>query len=142
MSDDNNLSNNLNDMMDDAKENAKKAADKVNKKASEFAEEAKEAAKEFTESAKETFNTASGENKKVLSGILGILFGWLGIHKFILGYTKEGVILLIFGVLGFLTCGITSGISWIIGFIEGLIYLTKSDEDFYNTYQAGYKPWF
>lgn len=30
----------------------------------------------------------------------------------------------------------------IVGLIEGIIYLTKSDEDFYNTYQAGRKPWF
>lgn len=30
----------------------------------------------------------------------------------------------------------------VIGIIEGIIYLTKSDEDFFNIYQAGKKPWF
>ncbi|NNC62181.1 MAG: hypothetical protein HKO11_07575, partial [Eudoraea sp.] len=30
----------------------------------------------------------------------------------------------------------------LIGLIEGIIYLTKSDEEFYNTYQVGKKPWF
>jgi TM2 domain-containing membrane protein YozV len=32
------------------------------------------------------------ENKKVLAGVLALLLGYLGIHKFILGYTKEGII--------------------------------------------------
>ncbi|WP_027137914.1 NINE protein [Gaetbulibacter saemankumensis] len=107
--------------------------DDLKDKAKEFAEEAKETAKEFSESAKETFS--SQENKKVLAGVLGILFGGLGIHKFVLGYNKEGIILLIASIL---TCGIAS----IIGLIEGIIYLTKSDEEFYNTYQVGKKPWF
>lgn len=101
-------------------------------KANEFAEEAKETAKEFTEGAQETFES---DNKKVLAGILAILLGYLGIHKFVLGYTKEGIIQLIASVV---TCGIAS----IIPFIEGIIYLTKSDDDFYNTYQVGKKPWF
>ncbi|WP_411766364.1 NINE protein [Winogradskyella sp. A3E31] len=150
MSDDNkNLSDDLNDMLGDAKEGAKKANDKAKEfagdakeKASEFSREAKESAREFSDSAKETFDRTSSENKKVLTGVLGILLGWLGIHKFILGYNKEGIILLILGLLGFLTCGLTSGLSGIIGLIEGIIYLTKSDEEFYNTYQAGRKPWF
>jgi TM2 domain-containing membrane protein YozV len=75
------------------------------------------------------------ENKKVLAGVMGILFGGLGVHKFILGYTQEGIIQLVVSVV---TCGIGS----IIGFIEGIIYLTKSDEEFYNTYQANKKGWF
>jgi hypothetical protein len=32
--------------------------------------------------------------------------------------------------------------AWIVGLIEGIIYLTKTDEEFYNTYQVGTKPWF
>lgn len=74
------------------------------------------------------------ENKKVVAGILAILLGVLGIHKFYLGYTKEGVIQLILGLL--------CGIGGLIGLIEGIIYLTKTDEDFYQTYQVGQKPWF
>ena len=35
------------------------------------------------------------ENKKVLAGVMGILFGGLGVHKFILGYTQEGIIQLV-----------------------------------------------
>ncbi|WP_299365196.1 NINE protein [Winogradskyella sp.] len=165
MSDDNkDLGDELNDMLGDAKESAKKAGEKISQKtselaedakefaeeakekASEFAEEAKETANEFVDNAKETFNTAS-DNKKILAGILGIIFGSLGIHKFILGYNKEGGIMLAITLIGIvLSCvGIGVFLVWImsiIGLIEGIIYLTKSDADFYNTYQAGKKPWF
>lgn len=80
-------------------------------------------------------NSTPQKNKKVMAGILAILLGSLGIHKFILGYTKEGIIQII---VTFVTCGIGS----IIGLIEGIIYLTKSDEEFYQTYQENKKGWF
>ncbi|MFH6966154.1 TM2 domain-containing protein [Flavobacterium sp. FlaQc-28] len=85
----------------------------------------------------EAWNTPSApreENKKVTAGILGILVGALGIHKFYLGYTKEGIIQILLNLL----CGLGS----LIGLIEGIIYLTKTDEDFYQTYQVGKKGWF
>jgi TM2 domain-containing membrane protein YozV len=75
----------------------------------------------------------AGAEKKVVAGIFGILLGGFGIHKFYLGYTKEGVIQLIIGFCG---------IGWIIGLIEGIIYLTKSDEEFIATYITGKKGWF
>jgi len=85
----------------------------------------------------ETWNTSlrPQENKKVLAGVLAILLGGFGVHKFILGYTQEGIIQLVITVV---TCGIGS----IIGLIEGIIYLTKSDEEFYQTYQVGKRGWF
>lgn len=75
------------------------------------------------------------DNKKVMTGILAILLGGFGVHKFVLGYTLEGIIQI---VLTIVTCGIAS----IIGLIEGIIYLTKSDEEFYQTYQVGRRTWF
>ena len=98
-----------------------------------FEAETKKTANEFKESWNQTTN--NGDNKKILAGVLGILFGSFGVHKFVLGYNKEGFIQIL---ISFLTCG-TAGI---IGFIEGIIYLTKSDEDFYNTYQVGKRTWF
>lgn len=77
----------------------------------------------------------AGAEKKVVAGILGILLGGLGIHKFYLGYTKEGIIQLVIGV-------VTCGIGGVIGLIEGIIYLTKSDEEFVATYITGKKGWF
>lgn len=89
----------------------------------------------------------SKENKKILAGILAILLGSLGIHKFVLGYTKEGLILLGVTVAGWILSIILIGLFfvWIpglIALIEGIIYLTKTDEEFYNTYQVNKKPWF
>ena len=75
------------------------------------------------------------ENKKVVAGVLAILLGGLGVHKFILGYTQEGIIQLVISVI---TCGAGS----IIGLIEGIIYLTKTDAEFYQTYQVGKRGWF
>ena len=85
----------------------------------------------------ETWNQSQPqqENKKIVAGVLAILLGSLGIHKFILGYTKEGIIQI---VLSMITCGIAG----IVPFIEGIIYLTKTDEEFYYTYQSNKRGWF
>ena len=76
------------------------------------------------------------DNKKIAAGLLAILLGPLGIHKFLLGYTSEGIIWLLISVF---TCGILTSL---LGLIEGIIYLTKSDEEFYQTYQVDKKAWF
>ena len=79
------------------------------------------------------------KSKKIPAGICGILLGTLGIHKFILGYTKEGVIMLLVSVVSF---GILAWAVGIIGLIEGILYLTKSDEEFVQIYGDGKKGWF
>ncbi|MFN4280602.1 TM2 domain-containing protein [Thermosynechococcus sp.] len=77
--------------------------------------------------------------KKIAAGICGILLGALGIHKFVLGYNTEGLIMLLVSLL---SCGLLALVMGIIGLIEGVIYLTKSDEEFNRTYIAGKKGWF
>lgn len=79
------------------------------------------------------------ENKKVLAGVLAIVLGPFGVHKFVLGYTKAGIIMLLLTIL---TCGIGTAVTGIIGLVEGIIYLTKSDEEFMETYQNNQKEWF
>ena len=127
------------DAFDKAKEEASEAAEDAKESAGDFADEAKKTANEFTEGLKDA---AGGENKKLLAGILAIVLGWLGVHKFILGYTKEGIIMAVVGVAGWFLCGIPTTIVALVGLVEGIMYLTKSDEEFYNTYQVGQKPWF
>ena len=80
-----------------------------------------------------------GADKKLVAGILAILVGSLGVHKFILGYTTEGVIMLLVTVL---TCGIAGLVMMVVGIVEGIMYLTKSDEDFVRTYIQNKKGWF
>lgn len=87
--------------------------------------------------------TASGDKVKMAAGLLGIFLGWLGIHKFYLGYQKEGLIMLLVSVVGgMVTCGVATGAISIIGLIEGIIYLTKSDEEFAQIYVSGRRGWF
>lgn len=82
-------------------------------------------------------------SSKIAAGICGILLGSLGVHKFILGYTGAGVIMLLVTILGgIVTCGISSWVIWIIGLIEGIVYLTKSDAEFVRLYVEGRKEWF
>jgi TM2 domain-containing membrane protein YozV len=78
-------------------------------------------------------------NNKLAAGICGILLGGFGIHKFVLGMTTPGLIMLLVTVL---TCGFGGFVTGIIGIIEGIIYLTKSDEEFYQTYVVQKKQWF
>ena len=81
----------------------------------------------------------AGADKKIICGVFGILLGALGIHKFILGYTMQGIIMLLVTIL---TLGFGGFVMGIIGLIEGIIYLTKSDADFVATYITGKRSWF
>jgi len=73
------------------------------------------------------------ESKRVLCGVLALLLGFIGVHKFVLGHIGAGIIMIL------LAC---TSISTIIGLIEGIIYLTKSDEEFIRIYQVEKKVWF
>ena len=68
-------------------------------------------------------------------GILAIipLTGGLGIHKFLMGNTTTGIIQLVLGCCG---------IGGIIALIEGIIYLTKTDDEFHQIYVVEKKQWF
>jgi TM2 domain-containing membrane protein YozV len=87
----------------------------------------------------------TGTNKpdKTTVGICAILLGSLGIHKFLLGFQTEGIIMLAVTLgAGMFTCGVSSIVVGIIGLVEGIIYLTMSEEDFDRTYIQGKKKWF
>ena len=82
-------------------------------------------------------------NKKLAAGLLGIFLGAFGVHKFALGYTKSGVIMLVISLVGgVLTCGVASFVMGVIGLIEGIIYLNKTPEEFQALYIDGHKEWF
>ena len=78
--------------------------------------------------------TAQRSVDRTVAGILALLLG-IGVHQFYMGNTKSGILHL---VVTFATCGVGS----IISVIEGFIYLTMSDEEFYNTYILNKKDWF
>lgn len=75
------------------------------------------------------------------------MLGAYGVHKFILGYQKEGIIMAVSSVLGIVLSFLCVPIFFtiaasIIGIVEGIMYLTKSDEEFERIYITGRKPWF
>lgn len=90
-----------------------------------------------------TLSDSEISTKKLAVGLTGIFLGYLGVHKFVLGYTGPAVIMLVFSLgVGVMTCGATSFVVGVIGLIEGIIYLTKTNEEFKNEYLDGRKEWF
>ena len=73
-------------------------------------------------------------NKKIVAGILGFLLGAFGAHRFFLGDITGGVIRILLNI--------ACGLGGLISLIEGIIYLTKSDEEFVQTYIVEKKAWF
>ena len=90
----------------------------------------------------------TGSKSKTTAGVLAILLGGIGVHKFYLGRTNPGIIMaVVFGVcfcasfvfvLPFFVCMALST----IGLIEGIIMLGKSDAQFQQEYVIGQKDWF
>jgi TM2 domain-containing membrane protein YozV len=67
----------------------------------------------------------AGKHSRLAAALLAIFLGGFGIHKFYLGRTGQGIVYLLF---------FWTFIPAIVGFIEGILYLTKSDEDFAQAY--------
>ena len=79
----------------------------------------------------------------VAAGLLAIFLGWLGIHKFYLGYNTSGFVMLGVSILGgILTLSLACWVIWVIAIIEGIIYLTKSQSQFEQIYVLNKKEWF
>ncbi|HWU48348.1 MAG TPA: TM2 domain-containing protein [Asticcacaulis sp.] len=84
---------------------------------------------------------ALGEKNKWVAAILAFLLGTLGVHKFYLGKTNAGIIMLLMGTVGWIL--VLPGLAaCFIAFIETIIYLVKSDQSFYEDYVAGDRSWF
>jgi len=62
---------------------------------------------------------------KIVAGLLAIFLGGLGIHKFYLNQGLQGLIYLLFS---------WTFIPAIIAFIEGIVYMLMTDDDFAKKY--------
>jgi TM2 domain-containing membrane protein YozV len=79
---------------------------------------------------------------KKKAGWSAILLGGLGVHKFILGYPRAGTIMLVTALVGWIFFAVPLLVISLIGLIEGIIYLRKSDAGFAATYVQGRREWF
>ena len=91
-------------------------------------------------------STATDSKNKITAGLLAIFVGGFGVHKFYLGFTGPGLVFLLINTVGWavtwLLMGIPNMVLAVIALTEGIIYLTKSDEDFERTYIVEKKQWF
>jgi TM2 domain-containing membrane protein YozV len=77
--------------------------------------------------------------KKIAGGLCGVLFGGFGVHKFVIGLRKQGMTMLLVSLCTFF---VAFPVMQIIGMIEGIIYLAKTEEDFYRDYVVEKRGWF
>ncbi len=85
----------------------------------------------------------SDKKDRTIAALLAILLGGFGAHMFYLGNTQSAVIRLVVALAaGSVTLGLSAFVMGIIGLVEGIIYLTKTDEEFEVVYVKGQKAWF
>ena len=68
---------------------------------------------------------ARGGKSRTTAGILALLLGGVGVHKFYLGQTGMGILYLVFCL---------TGIPALVALVEGILYLTKTDQEFAAKY--------
>ncbi|MCC7420066.1 MAG: DUF4339 domain-containing protein [Planctomycetaceae bacterium] len=85
------------------------------------------------------FRDQNVANTRLAAGICAIVAGSFGVHKFVLGMTTPGVIMLVVSIA---TCFVGGIVMHVIAIVEGIKYLLMSDEEFHQTYMVEKKEWF
>lgn len=97
------------------------------------------------------------DNRSLATGLIAVMFGVYGAHKFLLGYKKEGLIMLATTLTGVLLAIVGMFLQWdwlfftgfficvaveVVSIVEGLIYFSKKEWEFYGTYVMNRRGWF
>ena len=80
--------------------------------------------------------------KKLAAGLCAILVGSLGVHKFLLGKPVSGVIMLVVSLVTIPCAFVGMIVMTVVSVIEGIIYLSKTDREFYESYIRRKRRWF
>ena len=84
-----------------------------------------------------------GAKNKTTAGLLAILLGAFGVRKFYLGDTNAGAMTLTLSLgAGLVTYGAATFLISVIGIVKGVIYLSRSEEEFHRTHVQFRKSWF
>lgn len=89
-----------------------------------------------------TGGLSAGPKDKIVAAVLAFFLGGLGVHKFYLGKKNAGIIMLVASIGGIILLFIPTLIISLIAFIEAVIYLVKSEDEFQRDYVEGDKSWF
>jgi len=81
-----------------------------------------------------------GDKNRIAAALLAVFVGHWGVHKFYLGRANAGIIMLLAGTIGWILV-IPGIVNWVIAICEFIIYLTKSDQEFYQDYVVGDRSW-
>ena len=101
-----------------------------------------------------TMFSAEAEKNRIIAGVLAIVLGQFGVHKFYLGHKQPAFIQLGLGAVGYVWMiffsivgifapfvGLIGVLGWlaviaagVLGVIEGIMYLIKTDEEFEARY--------
>ena len=78
-----------------------------------------------------------------VAGILAVVLGAFGMHKFYLGYHEQGFLLLLATIaVGSVSFGLAILAIWMVAFVEGVNYFTLSQAEFEKVYVEGTHNWF
>ncbi len=82
-------------------------------------------------------------DKRKVACIAAVFFGFVGAHKFVLGYKREGIIMALISIAAIL-CQLApiAALVGIVGFAEAFIYFGMDDKKFNDIYVRGQHPWF
>ncbi len=82
-------------------------------------------------------------DKRKVACIAALFFGFVGAHKFVLGYKREGGIMALVSIAAIL-CHLPAiaALVAIVGFAEAFIYFGLDDKKLNDIYVRGQHPWF
>lgn len=88
-------------------------------------------------------NASGGEGKsRTTAALLAIFLGGFGAHEFYLGNSNSAIIRLVVYLVGGVLMCVPSFVLSVISIIEGIIYLSKTDEEFEKEYVKEKRSWF
>ena len=93
--------------------------------------------------AKDRRNMGGRRPNRIVAGLLALCFGAFGVHKFYLGYTRQGLFMLVGSILSLkLFWGLLFGLFVFVGVLEAVSCFVRDDRQFEAMHADLSRPWF